>query len=71
MVWYGMVWYGMVWYGMVWYGMVWYGMVDHLKILLNPFEAGCHGKFFRYFVPLYVSLCLYVIEHALYFKNQD
>ena len=65
-----MVWYGMVWYGMVWYGMVWYGRPpeDSLESLD---EAGCRGKFLRYFVPLYVSLCLYVIEHPLHFENQD
>ena len=31
-------------------------------------ETDCSGKFLRYFAQLYISLCLYVIEHSFVFR---
>ena len=30
---------------------------------------GCSGKFLRHILLLYVSLCLYVIEHSFVFRK--
>ena len=30
-------------------------------------KIDCSGKFLRYFARLYISLCLYVIEHSFVF----
>ena len=32
-------------------------------------ETDCSGKFLRYFARLYISPCLYVIEHSFVFRN--
>ena len=43
-------------------------MVDLMDSFLLD-ETDCSGKFLRYFARLYISLCLYVIEHSIVFRK--